>query len=497
MRILNAGSLCSRGNREGRKHVIEILEAGLQASNPYHNVRKLVRVEGHRLLIGFPLFEPGGSPRTGDEVFDLNTLGNIYVVGAAKGIQHAARAIEDVLGDRLTGGHVIAKHGDEPLLPRIGVTYGAHPVPDEGCVRGCQEILKLLEGVKPDDLVITIVGNGVSALLTLPVEGVSLQDIRQITYDMQIEKGAPTEDLNPVRNHLDQMKGGQISRRIGHVRAIHLLMVDSNDFVYPRDIPKNVQYGYHHLTHRNLWLHSLPDFTTFADAVAMLKKWEVWERTPESVRQYLLHAGPERETVKAQEFERWNHRIFGVMPRELGVLPTVAGKAKELGYTPYILSRFLQAEASQAGYTLADIAKTVEKEGTPFEPPCALLSSGELLVTVGEEQGIGGRNQEFAVAAARRIRGSQRIVVGAVDTDGTDGPGGQFWTGQGSAIPCLGGAVVDGKTAQEAEAAGLDLHAALSHHNTSPVLWALDCGVHIAQNISVGDLDVILIMKEL
>jgi len=495
LRILNADGLCSHGNVAGRKHMVEILEAGLQAADPYHNVRKLMRVEDGCLRIGHPLFEPGGSPRTGEEVFDLNRVGKIYVVGAAKGVQYGAKAIEDVLGDRLSGGHVIAKHGDEPLLERIGVTYGAHPVPDEGCVRGCQEILKILDAVKPEDLVITIVGNGVSALLTLPVEGVSLEDVRQITYMMQIEKGAPTEDLNPVRNHLDQMKGGQISRRLRHVRAIHLLMFDANDFIYPRDIPRSARYGYYHLMHRNLWLHTLPDFTTFQDAVAMLKKWGVWERTPEAARRYLLTAGPERETVKCAEFEQWNHRIYGVMPKELGVLAAAAAKAAELGYTPHILSRFLQAEASQAGYTIADIAKTVERDGTPFEPPCALLSSGELLVTVGTERGVGGRNQEFALAAARRIRGSAGIVVGAVDTDGTDGPGGQFWAGE-RAVPCLGGGLVDGQTALEAEAAGIDLHAALSHHDTSAALWALNCGVHISQNISLGDLDVMLIQKQ-
>jgi glycerate-2-kinase len=493
LRILNSDALCSHGNIEGRKKVVEILEAGLQAGNPYNNARKLLRLENNHLIVGYPLFEPGGSPRTGDEIIDLDTVGNIYVIGAAKGVQHAAKAFEDVLGDRLTGGHVIAKHGDDHLLTRIGITYGAHPVPDEGCVIGCQNILKICEQLKPNDLVFTIVGNGVSALLTMPVEGVSLEHIRQITYEMQIEKGAPTEDLNPVRNHLDQMKGGQISRRLRKVRAIHLLAFDANDFIYPRDIPQSARYGYHHLMQRNLWLHSLPDFTTFADAVKMLQKWHVWERVPEAVRQHLLRADPAKETVKAAEFEQWNHRIFGIMPKELGVLPTAAAKAAELGFHPYILTRFLQAEASQAGLTLADIAKTVERECMPFEPPCVLLSSGELLVTVGKETGVGGRNQEFALAAAIRIRGSQDIVVGAIDTDGTDGPGSQFCGENGR--PCLGGGLVDGQTAHEAEAAGIDLHSALRQHDTSPALWDLNCGIHISQNISLGDLDVILIME--
>jgi glycerate 2-kinase len=493
LRILNSDALCSHGNQEGRKKVIEILEAGLQAANPYHNTCKLIRLEGSKLIVGNPLFEPGGSPRTGDEIFDLDTVGNIYVIGAAKGIQHVALAFEDILGDRLTGGHVIAKHGDEPLLKRIGVTYGAHPVPDEGCVRGCENILKICDQLQPNDLVFTIVGNGVSALLTLPVDGVSLEDIRQITYEMQIEKGVRTEDLNPVRNHLDQMKGGQISRRLKNVRAIHLLAFDSNDFIYPSDIPQTARYGHHHLMHRNLWLHTLPDFTTFADAVAMLKKYDVWDHTSEDVRQHLLRADPCHETVKAEEFESMDQRIFGIMPKELGPLPMAEKKAIELGFKPYVLSRFLQAEASQAGYTLMDIAKTIESEGIPFKTPCVLLSAGELLVTVGEEKGMGGRNQEFALASALRIRGSQSIVVGAIDTDGTDGPGDQF--NPANSLPCLGGGLIDGQTAIEAAACGIDLHTALRQHNTSRALWDLNSGIHISQNISLGDLDVILIMN--
>jgi len=131
MRIANAATLTTHGNSVGRRAMVEILEAGLQAADPYWNVRELVRLEGDRLVVGNPRFEPEGCPVTGDEVFDLANVGRILVVGAGKGIQRAVKALEDVLGDRLSGGHVIDKKGNPVILERIGVPLGAHPVPHE------------------------------------------------------------------------------------------------------------------------------------------------------------------------------------------------------------------------------------------------------------------------------------------------------------------------------------------------------------------------------
>ena len=277
MRILNADTLASHGNRRGREAMVEILEAGLQAADPYYNTLKLFRREGSRLTVGNPDFEPSDAPRSGNEVIDLDSVGKILVVGAAKGVQRIARAIEEVLGDRLTGGHVIDKVGAEIGLERIGVTLGGHPVPDEGCVTGSQRILRLLRDLRKDDLVFTIAGNGISALLTLPTPDVTLEDVRETTRLMQIELGAPTKELNPIRNHLDLLKGGRISRLIQPAKAIHILAVDPNRV--------SAGYGgYDHLMHHNLWLHTMPECSTFADAVALLKKWDAWVKVPERVR---------------------------------------------------------------------------------------------------------------------------------------------------------------------------------------------------------------------
>lgn len=481
MRIRNADTLTSHGNRAGRGAMVEILEAGLQAGDPYRNTRRLLRVEDGRLIVGNPDFEPAGSPITGDSAFDLSHGGRIFVFGAGKGIQRAAKAIEDVLGDRLTGGHVIGKHGDPVIVERIGVTLAGHPAPDDYCAVGCRRILEMAEGLTEDDLVFTLAANGVSSLLTLPVDGVSMAEITDLTYLMQIDRGAPTGDLNPVRNHLDQMKSGRITRHFHPAQMVHLILFENFDYDW--------------FMHRNLWLHTLPDCTTFADAVAMLKKWDAWDHVAESVRRHLLRADPAAETVKAEEYERsFRFRIFAIMPSRLGPVPSAAERAAELGYTPHVLAASLQAEAREAGRTVGCIARSIELHNAPFEPPCVLLSSGELLVTVGEEEGIGGRNQEYALGGAMMISDTHHVVMGSMDTDGTDGPGGQFAGDQGE-VGCLAGGIVDSETMAEARAAGVDIHEALRTHAASAALWQLKSGIVAEHNISVGDLTVTLVMS--
>ncbi|MCL5025877.1 MAG: DUF4147 domain-containing protein [Chloroflexi bacterium] len=486
MRILNMETLCSHGNVRLRQDLCKILEAGLEAADPYNNTLKLLRIEDGKLIVGNPDFEPSGMPRSGDEVFDLSKVGKILVFGGGKGVHRVAKAIEDVLGDRVTGGNVIVKYGDEVDLKRIEATLGAHPAPDEGCARGCQRILELSRGLRKEDLVFTIAGNGVSSLMTMPAPGLTMDDLRQTTYVMQIERGAPTGDLCPIRNHIDQMKGGRLARAIQPATAIHIVAIDPDHNTVPG------QTGYHKLVYDNSWLHTLPDHTTFQDAIAMLHKWDAWDAVPEAVRQHLLRADPAQETVKPEEFERTRFRIFGVMPTRTGMLPTAQRKAAELGYIPHMLCGALQAEASEAGTVVASIARSIEVHGVPFEPPCALFTSGELLVTVGKERGIGGRNQEYALAGALKIAGSKNIAIGAVDSDGTDGPGAQF-AEEDEGIPNLAGGIVDGETLKEAATAGVDIRAELLKHNATPALWKLSSGVLATHNISLNDLDVTLI----
>ncbi|MGL5514633.1 MAG: DUF4147 domain-containing protein, partial [Sporomusa sp.] len=202
MRIINSDNLKNHGNQEGREKIIEMMEAGLQAADPYYNTLKMLKVDDGKLYVGYPDFVPIGSPRTGIDVYDLDKdLDRIFVFGAGKGLQRVVKAIEDIMGDYLTGGHIILKHGDEAILEKVGVTYGGHPIPDQHCVEGCIAIIDKINEIQltERDLVFTVVGNGVSSLLTMPPSGLGIEDVMEVTRIMQIEKGLTTMKVNIVR----------------------------------------------------------------------------------------------------------------------------------------------------------------------------------------------------------------------------------------------------------------------------------------------------------
>ncbi len=485
-RIENTGTLTDHGNIPGRKAMAAILEAGLEASDPYPNTFNLIRIEGNKLVVGKKEYEPSGSPKTGDEVFDLDKIKHIYVLGAGKGIQRVAKAIEDILGDRLTGGHVVDKKGHPVICRKIGVTLGAHPAPDIDCVRGCEEIYQTIQKLTPDDLVFAVSANGISSLLTMPVPGMSIDDVSEVTRVLQIRHGAPTSDLNAIRNHVDMMKGARITRYMHEkgAKVVHILAIDPGNH-------KALMYN-------NLWLHTLPDYTTFKMAVDNINKFDAWDEIPKPVKEFLKKADHKFESVKGEEFENWGDRIFGLMPghaRTAKMWPAMK-KAEELGFKAVYLSEENRSvEARQAGIFVAGICKTIERAGLPFEPPVALFSSGEMIVTVGKETGIGGRNQEFCLGAAEAIAGNKNIVIGSVDTDGTDGPGTQYGGGIEGMPDCLAGGIVDGETIAEAKKAGINVNEELKRHNTSPPLWKTGNAVVATPNISLVDLTVALVLR--
>ena len=160
MRIKNKDALSSHGNIEGRKIVSELLDAGLDSIDPYLRVKKLMEVKEGKLIFHTEGFEMKEDPHSGNLSYNLSDFDRIFVIGAAKGIQRAALAIEEVLGDYLTKGHVIGKHGEDVICKKIGVTLAGHPVPDEYCIEGCRKIEEMLSDVTEKDLVLTVFGSG-------------------------------------------------------------------------------------------------------------------------------------------------------------------------------------------------------------------------------------------------------------------------------------------------------------------------------------------------
>lgn len=485
MRIKNKQMLTDHGNREGRRVVAELLDAGLDSIDPYHRVKALVHLEDNCIQLHTDGFEMRDDPHTGPVSFNLKDFDRVYVIGAAKGIQRAAVAMEEVLGDALTGGHVIAKYGDGMQCKKIGVTFASHPVPDALCVEGCKKIEALAADVTKRDLVFTISGSGCSSLMTYPAGNITVEEVAAFTHMMQIEKGVPTSELNIVRTHIDRFKGGRLSRLFKNATMVHLTTADPSKRTEP--VLRNNYFD----MFRDNFFPPIAYESSFADAIRVLHKWDAWEQTPHSIREWLLAGNAQTENVGAAEYESFGARFFGLVFKDSTIYPAVRSRAKALGYDCIMLSEYMEAEAREAGRVNASIALTAQRLGEPFKAPVVLMTSGENLVTVGAEKGVGGRNQEYCVAAALRIAGNDGIVFGAVDTDGTDGPGGLSLPG---APDCLAGAIVDGTTALDAAESGIDLWEALKTHGTSEPLWKLGCGVEAEHSVSALDLGIILLM---
>ena len=496
MRIRNYETLTNHGNIKGRRMLADIMEAGLSAGNPYNNTLKLMSIKGNKLIFDNSKMEAPGDPRRGPAVYDLDKIERIFVFAVGKGILYMVKAVEEVLGDRLTGGYAIGKHGDEIITgDKIKVTLGGHPVPDEHGVRGCEEMLEMIASLSltENDLALTVMGNGCSSLANLPDKSISVQDIKDYTQLCLIDSGISTNEFSYLRNQVDRFRGGRILQAIRPAQIVNLMGIGP---VMAGSIGK-FPTDYECFTKGNYWLPNMADCTTTAEAIEIAKKWRVWDRLPQSIRDKLLSNPPQSATLGWEEYEGYNARLFCVMPSSMSALGAAMDKAKEFGFETRILTRATLCEAAPVGRYVAQVAKNCAREGEPFKPPIALFGTGELIVTVGGESGIGGTNQEYCVSAAIVLAGDKQVVMSAIDTDGTDGPGGNFdqeaWD-QG--IRCLTGGIVDGYTAAEAKEKGVDLFGAMKTHGTSKALWDVGSGIAAVQNISVADLHCTLILAK-
>ncbi|MCL1831186.1 MAG: DUF4147 domain-containing protein, partial [Oscillospiraceae bacterium] len=414
MRIKNIEQLTSHGNTKGRQIVASILEAGMEAADPYYNTLNLVNIVDGQLHIGNKEFEMEDAPFNKMDVYSRSDIDRIYIFGAGKGIQSLVKALEEKLGDWLTGGYVIAKHGDEIILDKVKVMLAAHPVPDEYCAIGCAEMEKMIEDIKltERDLVITVVGNGISALLTYPIEGLTIDDVREVTRFLQIECGANTGEVNAIRNSVDRMKAGRLTTKLKPAKMIHLFAIDVSKERAGIGYFGGWRYGL------STWLHTLPSKISPKRALEVLEHYDAMEHMSKVAS--ILKELPEQQVLTIEDFEAMDVRIYGVMPEHLSMPQVVEDKCRELGFTPYVFLRTTTIDASSMGKVMAMLARSVDNGEAVYKAPCVLINFGEMIVTVDKSLGVGGRNQEFALSGAMLIGGNDRIVMGAVDTDGTD-----------------------------------------------------------------------------
>ncbi|MDQ7028313.1 MAG: glycerate kinase [Ardenticatenia bacterium] len=411
--------------------VSHLVRAALGAADPAAAVRRAVRLKGDHLHVA-------------GHVYDLSRFAHVYVIGAGKASATMARAVEEIVGDRVAGGIVITKYGYTCPTRRVVVREAGHPVPDEAGVRATHEMMALASRAGPDDLVLALISGGGSALLVAPSEGLTLRDLQETTA-LLLRAGATINELNVVRKHLSAVKGGRLARHVAP--ALLVTLVVSDVVGNPLDV---IASG-----------PTVPDPTTFVDAWQVLARFGLTERVPPSVQRHLRAgaAGRVPETPKPDDpvFQAVRNVIVADNRR---AAEAAAARARDLGYHALVLTTFLEGEAREVGTVLAALAQEMAAFGRPLpRPGCAVLG-GETTVTVRGD-GMGGRNQEMALSAALRLEGLENIVVATLATDGGDGP------------TDAAGAVVDGQTARLARERGINIREALARNDSYHALKAL------------------------
>jgi glycerate-2-kinase len=410
--------------RKFRSNACDILEAALEAVDPEKAIYNALKLEGELLR-----FE-GGS-------IDLSTIKRIYVIGGGKAGGLMGKAVERLLGNRISSGVVNVLEGTEKniSLKHICLNSASHPVPSLNGVEGVQRMLKLTRDLVETDLVITLISGGGSALMPLPAEGVCLKDLQHITNQL-LFSGATINELNAVRKHLSAFKGGQFARHCYPACIISLILSDVIDD--PVDV---IASG-----------PTAPDTSTFSDALEVLKKYNLMKVVPESIKSRLENGAEGKISDTPKKDDPIFQRVHNILIANNFMASNKAKeKAEELGYTAVIFSTNIEGEARKVGKKIATIANEIIKEPS-VEKPTAVIFGGETTVTV-KGQGKGGRNQELALATSMKIDGISCLVA-TLGTDGIDGP------------TEAAGAIVDGNTYRRAKKKGLEPEKYLSENDS-------------------------------
>jgi len=439
--------------RRLRRHALDILRHAVEAVDPKEAVLRRLGLTDSRLTID------------GDKL-QLDGFSRIIVVGGGKASGAMAEAVEELLGERIAEGLVNVLKGTEGRhdLMRIELNGASHPIPDEDGVRGVRRIISLVDEAGEDDLVMVLISGGGSALMTCPADGVPLDAVQDLT-EMLLRSGATINELNTVRKHLSSVKGGQLAERAYPATVVSLILSD-----VVGDPLDTIASG-----------PTAPDDSTFQDAVNVLRRYGLWEKTADPIR-LRLEAGVRggiEETPKPGSgvFQNVLNTVVG---SNIAAAAAAVERASTLGYNTMLLSTRVEGEARHVGTVYAGIAKEIAASGNPIPRPAVVVAGGETTVTV-TGSGRGGRNQELALSAAMRIEGLE-AVFSALATDGIDGP------------TDAAGALADGRTAMRARALGLSPVESLENNDSYGFFDSLgDTILTGTTGTNVNDLALILV----
>lgn len=439
-----------------REDARDIFLTAVKAANPREALKKIVRLVSE---------DRGLKIKIGPRSYPLPSYRGIYVVGAGKASAAMAQTLEDILGEWIIQGLICVKYGHGVPLRRIKVLEADHPIPDPAGLQATEEMVALLDRLTEEDLVIFLISGGGSALLIQPYPDITLSDKQGLTQ-LLLNCGATINEINILRKHISQVKGGKLARIAYPATMVSLVL---SDVIGDRlDI---IASG-----------PTVPDTSTFADCMRIIDKYRLKAKIPSSIIHFLEKGlqGDIEETPKPGDpiFSSSQNIVIG---SNISAIKAASLRAKALGYRPLILSSVIHGETREVALVHAAIAKEVLYSGNPVKRPACLISGGETTVTVSGK-GKGGRNQEFVLATILELAESDEITVLSGGTDGTDGP------------TEAAGAIADHHTLNRAQALGLEPSTYLDNNDSYHFFQALnDLLITGSTGTNVMDIRIILV----
>ena len=434
-----------------------IVNAALKAVNPYQSILHHLKLSGTNLACA-------------DKIYALNNFKHVRIIGFGKGSAPMAHAIHHLLSNRISDGYVIVKYGhtlsSEIDLSPIKIVEAGHPVPDKNGLKHSRALTRFLAAGRESDLVICLISGGGSALLNLPLPNISLTAVQSLTTQL-LKAGAPITEINTIRKHLSQVKGGKLAALLHPATTLSLILSDVGG-----DPLDAIASG-----------PTAPDTGTFADALGILNKYALTKKIPTEILDALESGkrGEVSETPKLGNpiFERVQNHIVGnnKMARD-----AARDAAHALGFRVTVLPDFLEGEAREIGKNvIAPKVKAMRADVNASGQPAAFIFGGESTFTI-RGAGLGGRNQEMALATALEIQGIENVQVACIATDGNDGP------------TDAAGAIVDGASIAKGRVNSLDAQTMLDANDSYHFLQTTgDLFITGPTNTNVNDIVIILV----
>lgn len=462
-KIKNKDRLLSVGDTESRQIVLDIAEKTLRRLDAGERIRSIMRREESLLYIG-------------EKCWDLSKKRNVYMICGGKAANAMAMAVDGILGEYLTKGIAVVKISEETdTFNKTKVFVGGHPIPNYEGLKACELILDIVDKSGKDDLFITLMSGGTSALMGCPIEGISLED-EMVVSDVMLKSGAGIMEINAIRRHISRMNGGNLAKRIRDVGAemIGFNIYDIVGYAPTGDISVPCEH-----------MQGTPigeDNTTLEDARRAIINYNVADKLPKNVVDYIMNCGEEGETVKS--FPEFTYYVLNSVPDSCIYAKEIA---EEMGLNAIILSSFLEGESKEAGTVMASIAREIQTYGNPVKAPCVVISAGEVTTKIAdpkEIKGHGGPGQEMTVSFALSAHKAPGACLMSIDSEGTDG------------TTKAAGGITDSKTLKLAEERKADLYAALRGHACFEALDVVDSWIFTGNTgTNVCDINIMYVPK--